>query len=382
LALAVLLITAAGLMLRTLRELASVDPGFEADGVVTATIHLPTGTYAEDESVLTFHRALLERLRALPGVEAVGSTDALPLQGSTWTSDFAIEGRAPLERGADFNRRIVSPGYFDAMGVRLLRGRMFGISDGDGTLPVALVNATLARVYFPNADPVGQRIAFEREPAPDEPWYTIVGVVGSERLEGLGEVREWPEVFLPASQQPSQLIRVVVRSSIRPEAQAGALRTAVHALDQDVAVTDARPMDAVVGAAMARERFLSVVFGTFAFLALALAAVGTYGVMAHTVSSRTREFGVRMAVGAAPAMILRLVLRQGVTLGLAGTVLGVMATLVATRLIRGLLFRVSPMDPITFVMVVAILTGVALVACLIPALRATRIEPMEALRHE
>lgn len=381
-ALAVLLIAGAGLMLRTLQQLGRVDPGFDPASTVAATVQLPTGKYRNGNQVLAFHQDLLSRLEALPGVEEAGSADGLPLQGSGWTSDFAIEGEPPFDQNVEFNRRVVTPGYFEALRVPLLRGRLFNEADGPEAPRVILINETLARLYFRGADPVGRRIAFARVPDADQTWYTVAGVVGAEKVEGLGSTREWPEIFLPTSQAPQWRVVVVVRSPLSAGAVVTGVRSVLRDVDPDLALAEVRTMQAVLGESVARERFVAALLGAFAALALGLAAIGIYGVISYLVVQREREIGIRVALGATQSAILRVVVGQGMAIVGIGLGVGMVAAIAVTRLMRSLLFGVTPTDPITFVAAVVLLGGTALLACYLPARRAASIAPTEALRHE
>jgi predicted permease len=380
-ALAALLVVGAGLMVRTLQELARVDPGFDAEHVLTATLQLPGASYRSAADRAQFHRELVEELSAAPGVTAAGTVEELPLRGTIWTSDLAIESRPPLERGAMFNRRAATPGYFDAMGVPIIQGRAFDHTDVADAPRVIVINLALAQAYFPSEDPIGRRIAFDREPDADEPWYTIVGVVGTERIDGLRGA-EWPEIFVSAYQVTPARLTMVVRSSVPPESQAGVVRSVVDRLDPDLAFVKMQTLQAVVSDALARERFLGVLFGTFAMLALTLAAVGIYGVMAYAVSRRQREMGIRLALGAGPALVVGLVVRQGMTVAVIGVVTGLVTAGFSSRLMRDLLFGITELDPVTYLGVAAFMGAVALTASYIPARRAARVDPMEALRNE
>jgi putative ABC transport system permease protein len=381
-ALAVLLVAGAGLMLRTLQELGRVDPGFDPTGVLTATLQLPGGTYQQGADVTAFQRELLAKLQSVPGVTAAGGTDGLPLEGTAWTSDLAIEGEPPLDRAPDFNRRVVTAGYFEALRVPVLAGRLFTDADDAAAPGVALINETLARRHFGDRDPIGRRIAFDQRPDADEPWYTVVGVVGAEKLDGLSSARDWPEVFLSASQTPRWRLSLVLRSALTPEQLVTALRATLRATDPQLALADVRTMGQVMGDSIARERFVAVLLGTFAALALLLAAVGVYGVVAYTVAQREREVGVRVALGASRGEIVRLVLRQGMgTVGI-GLAAGLVMVIPTTRVMRGLLFGIEPTDPLTLAAVVTVLGATAALACYVPARHAARIPPMEALRHE
>jgi putative ABC transport system permease protein len=377
-ALAVVLAAGAGLFIRSFLRLTQVSPGFEPGNLWTADLSVPETRYPEDKDRARFHRELLDRVRALPGIVAAASVDSLPLTGTHWTSDFLVEGHEG-EVGLEFNRRRLSPGYFRTMGVPLRSGREFTDSDDAQAPPVVVINRALAERYFPNEDPIGRHIAFENE----EPrrWLTVVGVAGNEKTEGLA-ASAWPEIFVPWSQVPAGTLRYVWKPKGDPEAALRAFRSEVAALDPDLPLSHVGPLEDVVTSSVSRQRFLTTLVGAFAALALALAAIGIYGVVSFGVSQRTYEISVRMALGARASDVVRMMTRESFVFGALGVALGIVAALALGRVLGGLLFDVSTSDPGTFSIVAVVTIGVAYLASYLPARRATRVEPASSLRAE
>jgi predicted permease len=386
-ALAVVLVVGAGLMLRSLAALGDIDLGFNPDRVLTMRVAVSAAKYDTPEKVVNFYRELVTRVDALPGVEHAGIVRVLPL--ATTIGDFGLDVDGFEEgpgRNAKGDWQIVSAGAFEAMGSRLVRGRWFTDSDTSASVPVAVINETMARTYW--TDPgavVGGRIRIGNQ---KNPWVTVIGIVADERHNGVtGIVKE--KFFIPHSQwhvaTGGNLIRsvfVVARTTGDPMSIAGAVRNEVRQLDPTLPVANIRPMRAVVAAALATPRLTGFLLAAFASIALALAAVGIYGVLAYLVSQRTQEIGVRLAIGADRSQVLMMVLRQGMTLSVGGIAVGLAAAFLLTRLMQSLLYQVRPADPVTFVVVPLILLLVSLVASYIPALRATRVSPLMALRTQ
>ncbi|HEY1337540.1 MAG TPA: ABC transporter permease, partial [Bryobacteraceae bacterium] len=378
-ALSLALLAGAGLLIRSFNNLLSVDTGFRADHLLTARILLP-GTYKDPETV-AFFRDAVHRIEALPGVRSASAVTFMPFGGLRPGTGFTIENRpAPPAGEAPFTEvRSVLPGYFRTMGIPLLRGRDFTERDGSPEHPVLIVNQTLAKKHWPNDDPIGKRITvyIGREPAPG----VIVGIVADTRdktLDGGGA----PTVYYPHPGLPISLMSFVVRTSGDPAALGKAVTQVVHSLDPNQPVSDIQTMDQMLVRSVSTQRFQTVLLGVFAALALALAVVGIYGVISYSVAQRTNEFGIRMALGAGRGDVLRLVLRQGGGILLGGLALGLAGALALTRTIAGLLFEVKPSDPLTFAAVAVLLTGVGLAAIAAPARRATRVDPLTALRYE
>lgn len=386
-ALAVVLVIGAGLMARSLAALGRIDLGFRPDGVLTAELALPAASYDSPERVVGFYTAVLERIRSHAGVEHAGLVRALPL--ATTIGDYGLDVDGYEEspgRGAKGDWQIASDGAFEAMGQRLVRGRWFAPTDDSGSAPVAVVNETMARTYWPDGAAVGGRLRVGSNP--QRPWATVVGIVADERHNGVtGMVKE--KFYIPHAQwhvvTAGSLIRnvyLVVRSDGDARALASAIRQEVAGLDPTVPVANIRPMVDVVKAALATPRLTGFLLGSFAGLALVLAALGIYGVLSYVVARRTREIGVRMAMGASQGQVVLLVLGQGLGVALAGILAGVAAALGLTRLMGSLLYEVSPTDASTYVAVSATLLAVAALASSVPAFRATRVNPIAALRTD
>jgi predicted permease len=387
-ALALVLLVGAGLLVNSFERLRAVDPGFNPDKVLTCQISLPSSEY-KNPQIVAFFRQLLEQVRALPGVKAAGATMTLPLQysGGGFWGGLNIEGRPAASRESipivSFAQ--VTPGYFRAMGIPLLKGRDFSDGDNSDQSPkVAIINATLARRFFSGGDPVGKRICMG-EDCSKGPWLSVVGVVGDAALESLSDPR-FPQVFSPHAQGVEGGVagnmELAVRTSADPLSLAAAVRNAVHELDKDQSVANIETLDEVVSASLAQPRLNTLLLAGFAALALLLAAVGVYGVISYSVSTRTQELGIRTALGATRIDVLKLILQHGMLLALAGAGIGIVGALILVRLMSSLLYGVRPSDPATFLAAFVVLMGVALFASYIPARRATEVDPIVALRQE
>ena len=379
-ALALVLLAGAGLMLRSFERLQAIDPGFDPASVLVVDLELPEGRYGEPARRAAFFATALERLAALPGVRKAGGVLPLPLSGDNYFLSFGIEGR-PV---ADADRPsaayyVASPGYLRALDIRLLRGRDFSDSDREGAPRVALINDTMARRFWPGEDPVGRRIVIDN--GPRDRYREIIGVVEDVRHDDLtGEAR--PQMYEPYLQVPHPSMSLVLRTAGDPEGLAEAARRAILALDKDQPVSRAVPMERLVAESIAQSRYSMMLLGAFAAVALGLATIGIYGLLSHAVAQRTHEIGIRMALGARRRDVLTLVVLSGMGLTSLGVVLGLAGALALTRLMAGLLYGISPTDPLTLGAVSLLLGMVALMACVIPARRATRIDPMSALRCE
>ena len=381
-ALALVLLAGAGLMARSFLRLNRVDPGFRPEHVLSAQLVLPRVKYPESAAILAFADRLLPAVAAIPGVTSVGLVNPLPLSQEGWQTDFWVEGAPVPTRGEVPNSdyHVVGGDYFKAMGIALVHGRLFDDSDRADSAPVALVNETLARRFWPHRDAVGQRM---RTGSPDDPgpWLTVVGVVGDVKQYGLDQEQK-TQFYRPQRQLPLRPMSIVVRSSLDPTSLAASLRQAVLAADSDQPIYNVRTMTGLLSDTSAPRRLSLLLLGAFAATALLLAAVGIYGVLAYSVTQRTHEIGIRMALGARRGDVLLMVFRQGLRLVLAGAALGVVAAFGLTRLMSSLLFGVSPTDPGTLGAVCLLLVGVALLACVVPARRASGVDPMIALRCE
>jgi putative ABC transport system permease protein len=379
-ALALVLLIAAGLMVRSFVGLTRAEPGVRVENVITMQITLPPAAYGDDRRVLQFHEQLLERVRALPGVESVGTTTLLPLTGSGNQSGFIVGGRPLPERGRQPYSDVatVNPEYFQTMGIPLLRGRNFNAQDIVGRPLVAIVDTKMVERRWPNEDPLDKTISFN---GPNGPWHTVVGVVGHVKSYGVdAESRE--ETYFAHSQAPSRFLTLAVRTAGPQPGVAAAVRREVLALDRDLPVYTVRTMEEWLARLALTKRVTTVLIASFGAAALLLAAVGLYGVMAYSVSARTPEMGIRMALGAARADLLRLVLREGMTVTGIGVALGLAGALGVTRFMEKLLYEVTPTDTATFLGVAAMLAAVAALACWVPARQAAKVDPLEALRYE
>jgi putative ABC transport system permease protein len=379
-ALAMVLVVGAGLMIRSFSQLQQVDPGFDPNNVLSFSVSLPVSKYPEAAQRQAFFDQAEQRIRRLPGVIAAGSTTVPALKGSNWTSDATIEGRPPEDYPREVRRKVITPDYFRAMGLTLLKGRFFNESDNDKSPPVIIVNATLARRHFPNEDPIGKRFKLSK-PTVQGPWRTIIGVVSDEKQDGLGAKVEH-ETYQSHLQNAQSQLTLIVRAATDPMSIVGAVREEIRALDRSLPLYDVKTMRVAIYESVARERFITLLLIVFAALALTLASVGIYGVMSYSVTQRTHEIGVRMALGAQKTDVLKLVVAQGGKLAAAGVAIGLVSAFALTRLMKTLLFGVSATDPVTFVAVALLLTIVALLACYVPARRAAKVDPIVALHCE
>src|SRR5436190_13407487 len=371
----------AGLMIRTVDELVRLDPGFRPDHVVTTQLTL-SGRQWTDDRLRAFYRDVIERVGRIPGVQHAALAFVLPIDGSQWNSIF-IAGDKPVPERAHLPAAAFTPvsaGFFNTMGMRLVHGRSFRERDAGRSQLVAVVNETLARRVWPGEDAVGKRLK-QGWPETQTPWRDVVGVVADTKFNGL--MAETPmQVFLPLEQETMRTLAIAARSSVDPGSIAPAIESVVHQIDKDLPLYQTRTMDEVLTASIARQRMSRIVLVTFAAGALLLAAVGLYVVVAHGVTERTHEIGVRMAVGAQQRSVVGLVVQQGFTMAVAGSVIGVAGATALSRWIQGLLFNVSATDPATLAIVVAVLLTVGAVACLVPAWSAARVDPIKALRAE
>jgi putative ABC transport system permease protein len=381
-ALALVLLVGAGLLLKSLSVMLKVDPGFDTRGLLTARVALPPDRYAQDGQAARFYDELLRRVAALPGVRGAAVTSNLPLAGEGGTGSPQVVGRAtPAAELTEAHLRTVSANYFEVMGIPVAAGRAFGERDRADTPPVLLVNKTYAERVFPGEDAVGRRVTFKFT---GDQTFEIVGVVGDEKVTSL-DARTTPVVYFHNQQGPDSSAALVVRAEgADASALAGAVRDAARGLDPEVPVFAVQTLEQMVAGSRATfmRRYPAYLTGVFACLALLLALVGIYGVISYAVTQRTHEIAIRVALGARGRDVLRLVLGHGLMLALAGVVAGAVGALLLTRLISGLLFGVSAADPLVYGLVALLLTAVALLACLVPARRATKVDPLVALRYE
>jgi putative ABC transport system permease protein len=380
-ALAIVLLIGAGLMIRTVQQLIGVDLGFRADHMLTTRFTL-SGTQWTEDRRQAFYPDFIERIRAIPGVTRAALTFALPIDGSQWNSIFIVADKPVPPRSQLPNSAFtpVSVGFFETMGIRLVRGRLLGDADTPKSAPAIAINETLAKTLWPGEDPVGKRLK-QGWPEDKTPWREVVGVVADVKFNGVAN--DTPlQVYLPLTQESATSLIVVARTAVEPESIAPSLEAVARETNKDMPLFQTETMDHVLASSIAQQRMSVIVLVTFALVALTLASVGLYGVISHAVTERTHEIGVRMALGADAGHVLGLMVRQGLTTTIAGVAIGVAGAVALSRWIESLLFGVTATDPTTFVAVVATLMAVALVACYIPAWRATRVDPTTALRAE
>ena len=381
--LSIVLVVGAVLLLRSLDRLQDVDPGFTKEHATTFTMTLPSARYADNAARYRTFLEIERRLREQPGVQAVGASSAIALRGYTWTGDSTIEGRAATDYERDTRHMSTTPAYFSTMGIRLLAGRPFDGNDTRDKPPVTIVNESLARRFFrglSNADVVGKRVSFGR-PQDNAPWVTIVGVTADEKQDGLDRPAE-PTEYSSIGQRMQNPLTFVVRTTVDPQAALAGARAQVTAVDKDLALTQTATLEDIVDGSMAEAKFRTTLLTLFAGIALLLAALGIYGVLAYFVSQRSRELGIRLALGARPAALFRMVVGQGLRPVVIGAAIGLAGAVAITTLMQSLLFGVTPVDPAAYAVATAALAAIAVVACAVPALRATRVDPLTALRDE
>ena len=380
-ALSLVLLIGAGLLFRSFLALLKTNPGFNPEGVLTMNLNLPFAKYKEDNQRAAFYSELVQRVKTLPGVQSAAVVNYLPLGGANSSDSFLIEGapQPPPGQENDGRYRVCTPDYFSTMGISIRKGRGFTDQDKAGSKPVIIVNETLARKFWPNGDALGKRIRFYG-PLEKAPWMEIVGIVQDVKHELNLPVT--PDYYLPHAQDPWNAMVLVARTTVDPGSMAGRIREQVVAIDKDQPVFDVRTMHEVRATSVTLYTFGFAMIGIFAVVALVLAAIGIYGVMAFAVTQRTQEIGIRMALGARALDVLTLIVRNGMSLAAIGVVAGLVGAFVVTRLMGSLLFGVSPTDTVTFAFVTAGLLLVALFACYIPARRATKVDPLVALRYE
>jgi putative ABC transport system permease protein len=384
-ALSLVLLVGAGLMIRSFAKLSQVDPGFSPARVLTLGVTLLRTKYPADEQVAQLYSQILERAAAVPGVLSAGAISELPLSGSNTSDYFTIEGRPAIAKEAEplTEYRVVTPRYFESMGIPLLSGRDFAEADTRQSPNVVVINDAFAHRHFAGENPLGHRLKLqgqERDP------FLIVGVVGNVRDFGLDE-QPTPEAYVPFLQDPlsttyQRSVTIVARTKSDPRDVAGSLRSALASIDKSLPVYAIKPMTEYLRDSLSRRRFNLILLSVFGVVALTLAAVGIYGVISYGVTQRTHEMGIRMALGAQPRDVLKLVVRQAMLLALGGVGIGLLAAFALTRLMKSLLFDVGVTDPLTFAVIALLMTLIALLACLVPARRATKVDPLVALRYE
>jgi putative ABC transport system permease protein len=360
-------------------RLTELDPGFDSHNLVLATVERAYTTGSDSKQRIAFYREVLERIRNLPGVAQATLTERYPL-GSPHNGFLSLR----VQSGENFHPpqpisiTAISPGYFHLMRIRLIEGCEFNESDAVNSRPVVVINESLARMVFETRDPIGQQISFG---VPTEPWREVVGVVADVREDAIGR-EPFPEIFAPFAQYPGFYMTFVLRSAASPENLAPAIRKALQNVDKDQPVSQILTMEELFAKSVAPHRFRMMLVGLFALLALVLAVIGVYGVIAYSCAQRTREFGVRLALGASRPEIMQLIIRQGLRLAVTGLVVGLMGAFLLTRFLGSFLYSVKPTDPLIFITVSLTLIGVSVFAGYVPAHRAAQVEPMVALRYE
>jgi putative ABC transport system permease protein len=383
-ALSLTLLVGAGLLIKSVGKLEGVNPGFDPRNVLVFNLNLPAIKYPTDTAEILFTNQLMPRLNSLTGVKAAGLTSVIPFGGGWSTSSFNIEGLVvpPGQNGPWGDVRTVSSKFFDAMRIPLKRGRAFSDQDTPAALPVTIIDEQFVKKYFAGVDPIGKRITFGSAPGKtDSTWITIVGVVGHAAHEGL-DAEPRIQYYFPSSQSGLRNMTIAIRTTGNPLTLLSAAREAVHSIDRNLPVAQVNTMDALVDASVGQRRLSMILLGVFSAIAIVLASIGIYGVMSYSVTQRTRELGIRMALGAARSRVLALVVGQGMALAGLGVAIGLVAALALTRFLSSQLFGVGATDPATFVIVSVLLATIALLATLVPAMRATRVDPVVALRDE
>jgi len=387
--LSLLLLIGAGLMIRSFQILRQVNPGFESSGVLTLTTAISSTKFSDPAQQISFFNRVLDRIHAMPGVVAAGVTDDVPMNGNGSHQPIAVEGRpvVPMSEQPEVDVRLITPGYVNAMRIPVLNGRDFNESDVAGRQPTILISATLAREFWPNENPIGRHITLTFFPGAAR---EIVGVVGDVKLDSLDQTRPPAALYMPLAQISASAtaawrsfsMAVVVRTASKPSSMAGAVSSAINEIDHEIPVRDVFTMDELVTNSLSQHRFTLLLLGAFAVLALILAAVGTYSVLSYSVRRRVPEIGIRLALGANLRDVLRMVVLEGMKPTFVGVVIGFAGALALARVMSNLIYGVKPIDPVTFLAVAFVLAAVALVASIIPAYRASKVDPVVALRYE
>jgi putative ABC transport system permease protein len=383
--LAMLLLVVAGLLARSFIKLRSIEPGFDPVNVLSVAVSLPAARYPDGTAIRAFHAELEEALGAIPGIRDVGTVSAFFLSERSGSDGIMVEGRPELvERTQAFPvvQDVASSGFFRTAGMAIVAGRGFTEADGAESRPVAVVNETFVRIYLEGVDPLGRRFVWGGPPDADSSWITIVGVVADARRSGLDRLVR-PTGFVPAPQDPLRRMDILVRTAgSDPLGAVPAVRRVISGIDPELPLTRVRTLDQAMSDALAQRRFVVTVLSIFAAAALALAAIGIFGVMAYLVGQRTREIGIRVALGAPRQALLGRIFAEGLVHAGIGLALGLMASLALTRFVRSQLFGLEPSDPATFAGAAAVLLATAMLACWVPARRASHVDPMVALREE
>jgi putative ABC transport system permease protein len=380
--LSLLLLVGAGLLIKSFMRLQSVNPGFDSSGVLTMRIVVPAARYSQPDQVRNFYREVLRRAAAVPGVLKVGANNGLPLTGSGGSGTTTIDNPAfPDDRGTpEADQRIVTPGYFEAMGMTMLSGRMFDERDVDTSQPVAIIDESMARTFWPHEDAIGKRLK-RGGPQSTQPWLTIVGVVRHVRYRTLEEPSR-VQLYMPHAQVPATGMSLAIKTTLEPQALSNSIQREVIAVDPEQPVWAIRTMDELMATSVMRRQLVMTLLTLFAGIALMLAAVGIYGVISYWVTQRSHEIGIRVAIGANRLQVLKMVLGQSMSVVLIGVAIGVIGAAALTRLMATLLYDVSPTDAATFAGYSAALILVGLLASYLPARRATRINPVTMLRQQ
>jgi putative ABC transport system permease protein len=381
-ALSLALLSGAGLLIKSFMRLLEVDPGFKSEGILTMRVVLPQARYSQPEQMRNFFRELMDRVSTIPGVQSVGAINALPLSGTGGSGTTTLEAAsvATDQASPEADWRVVTTGYFETIGTQLVAGRYFEARDNESAAPVAIIDESMARTYWPNDDPIGKRLKRGGPQSPN-PWMTVVGVVRHVRYQSL-ERPSRVQLYWPHAQTPATGMSLAVRTSVEPGSIASAVQRAAAGLDPDQPVYAIRTMDELLGESMLRRRLVMILLVIFAAVALTLAAMGIYGVISYWVAQRSHEIGIRMALGATRGDVLRMVVGESLAVVVVGVVTGLAGSIALTRLITSLLFNVTATDPATFVAVCASLLAVGLLASAIPALRATWVDPVHTLRQD
>lgn len=384
-ALALVLLVGAGLMIKSFRHLQQIDPGFNSENLLTLEMAIPKTKYPEDQDRSAFVQRVLDKVSVLPGVVSAGTTTSLPVNELSTSTGFLVEGRPPAKPGelllAHFRR--ISPNYLQTLGVSLVKGRWFNAQDSKEAPKVVLISQSMAERYWPGQEAVGRRIQRPSSTSQDVPWMTVVGVVGNVNESALGTEDETGATFyLPYAQNAPAEVFLVVRSSTPPKTLTGSIRRAVQEVDREQPIQKIATMEERLSDSASKQRFSTFLLTFFAGLGVLLASIGIYGVISYSVNQRVHEFGIRMALGAKPGDVLRMVLKRGLTLTAVGLLVGVLGALLLSRSLVGLLYEVQATDPWIFAQISLVLMAVALLACYLPARRATRISPMISLRNQ